>query len=824
MRAERWQQVKRVLDASLEQRPEELEAWLDEACAGDADLRAEVAKLLSFEDRLDSFRAAAPVNVLAAADGAAVGAQVGPYRIRELLARGGMGAVYRAERTEGFRQTVALKLVRAGLESPQALDRFQREREILAGLEHPNIARLLDGATGGDGRPYFAMELVDGEPIDRYCDRHGLSVRRRLELLLPVCDALLYAHRQLVVHRDLKPGNLMVDRQGTPKLLDFGIAKLVESDATTEASGGAMTPRYASPEQLLERPVSTASDVYSLGVVLYLLLTGRLPCGLDECSGHQVLHRVCEVQPRPPSAAVAETVEVGFGEQARTSTPEAVAAARGCDPRSLKRRLRGDLDAIALKALRKEPERRYVSVEQLAADLRRHLDGHPVSARRGTFTYRAGRFARRHRWRLATAAAMVAMLLGFTVLLARQLGRTEAARDRAERERDRAERVSTFLVDLFRAAEPGHARAEPSVRSLVDDGRRRLEHELADVPVVRAELLNTLGQVYDRLGHTAAAGETLEASLEILRRIHPGDHADVARALNDLAVQAYRRGDYERSERYSRECIEMRQRLGLEDDLIKPRSNLAAVLRLQGRLGEAAELYQQGLGRRRARWGDRHPNVAVSLSNLGITHYLAGDLDAAEPLLEEALEIRRAAFGPDSVGVASVLVYLGRLDHARGELAPQRSSLAARLSGPAPPHDEPVAIGDPGSSMRNRLLDAAERRFVQALEIRRRRLGPDHLRVAVLEADLADLLLERGDVETAGILIAGALATLHRHKPEGDPILAEAQSVYGAYLAARGRRAEAEVCLRSSLGTLEAIRGANSLPTRQARRRLDLIE
>ncbi len=776
MRAERWQQVKRILDGSLEQSPEALPAWLDEVCAGDVRLRARVDKLLSYEDRLEVFDAAAPMKALAAADDSAVGREVGPYRLSELLARGGMGAVYRAERVEGFRQTVALKLMRAGIESPQALDRFHREREILAGLEHPNIARLLDGAAGDDGRPYFVMELVDGEPIDRYCDRNRLSVRRRLELLLPVCDALGYAHRNLVIHRDLKPENVMVDASGTPKLLDFGIAKLMESgEAAAEISGQMMTPRYASPEQFMTAPVSTASDVYSLGVVLYRLLAGCLPCGLDDRSIGEVPFAVCDLVPAPPSEAV---VEAG-GE---------VAAGRGGDLRSLRRQLRGDLDAILGKALRKQPEQRYTSMERFADDLRRHLDGYPVSARHGNFAYRARKYAGRHRVLLAMVAAMLVMVLGFTILLVRQLDRTEAERDRAERELDRAEQVSAFLVDLFRAAEPDRAPTEPSVRGLLDAGRRRLEHDLEEVPEVRAQLLNTLGQVYDRLGHTGAAGETLDAALEILRQIHPGDHPDVAQVLNDLAVRAYRQGDYPRSERFIRECIAMRERLGLEDDLIKPRGNLAAVLRLRGRLGEAAALYRLGLDRRRARSGDRDPRVAVSLSNLGLTHYLAGDFEAAAPLLEEALEIRRAALGEDSAGVASVLFYQGRIDHARGE------------------------------------LDVAESRLLRALEIRRRRLGPDHLRVAVVEEDLADLLLERGEVETAGILIASALGTLYREKPPGDPILAEAESVYGAYLAARGRRAEAEVCLRSSLEALEAIRGAGSLPTRQARRRLRLLD
>ncbi len=779
MDAERWKQVKHVLDGSLDKDSEELAAWLDETCAGDSELRGLVADLLSYDDRLDTFSAAAPLGRWLAEEESAVGRRIGPYRLSELLGRGGMGAVYRAERIEGFHQTVALKVMRTGIESPQALERFHREREILARLEHPHIARLLDGGTSGEGRPYFAMELVEGVPIDRYCDDQRLTTRQRLELLLTVCGALQFAHRNLVIHRDLKPGNILVNHDGAPKLLDFGIAKLMSPEVgATEISGQAMTPRYASPEQLLEEPISTASDVYSLGVVLYRLLTGRLPCGLDTCSRGRVVYAVCEEEPRPPSEAVQKDARTRHGDDEKSLTPQSVAADRGTIPRALQRRLRGDLDAIVLKALRKEPEHRYASMDQLASDLRRHLGRLPVRARRGTLAYRTGKYVRRHRWGLTTVAAVLALTLGFTAVLVRQLEHTE-------KQRDRAARVSSFLVDLFRAAEPDRTSAEPSVRSLVDTGRQRLDHDLADVPDVRADLLNTLGQVYERLGHYDSAVETLETSLRALRQLHARDHADVARALNDLSVLAYRHGDYPRAEIFSRECIAMRERLGLEEDLIKPRNNLAAILRLRGRLDEAEDLYRQGLEQRRARWGDRHPNVAVSLSSLAITLYLAGDLDGAEPLLREALEIRLEAYEPGSAKVAEVLGHLARLHHARGE------------------------------------LDDADRLYSQALRIRRQRLGHDHPRVGTLEKDFAALLLERGEVDTADVVLSHALGVLYAHKPQGDPILAEAESVYGAYLAARGRRAEAEICLRSSFETLEAVRGPDVLPTRQARRRLE---
>ena len=777
MDPERWQKIKSILDRSLDQAPDELDAWLARECEGDMDLRRQVEELLGYDERLDELTSVA--GLVHPLDDELVGRRVGPYRIQEVLGRGGMGAVYRAERVEGFDQTVALKLMRNGITSRQALERFHRERQILARLEHPHIAHLLDGATSEDGRPYFAMELVDGEPIDSYCDTRRLSPRERVELMLPLCEALQFAHRNLVIHRDLKPGNILVSHEGVPKLLDFGIAKLLgPSDSASQTLGRAMTPRYASPEQLRDLPISISTDIYSLGVVLHQLLTGRLPCGLDTCGDSHVHMAVCHEDPKTPSELVVEVVpdleEEGF--EARSA--EQVAQARGSDPKSLRKQLRGDLDAIVLKALRKEPEARYVSMDQLADDLSRYLNGLPVRARRGTMAYTLGKYVRRHRWGLAAGSLILVLILGFTLALSRQL-------ERAEHERDRARRVSDFMVTLFRAAEPDRMAQEPSVRSLVDAGRERLRHELTEVPEVRADLLTTLAQVYEQLGAFDSASETLDQSLEALRQIHPGDHPDVAHGICVSAVLAYRWGDYVRSERQIRECIAMRRRLGLNEDLIKPRNNLAAVLRIRGQLDEAKRLYREGLKQRRERWGMGHPNVAGSLCNLAITHYLAGELDAAEPLLQEALGIRLAAHGEESAKVAEVYGHLARLNHGRGE------------------------------------LDGAERLYLRALEIRRLRLGPDHLRVAALEKDLAALLVDKGEPVAAGPVLVHALGVLRRLKPAGDPILAEAQSVYGAYLAAVGRRAEADVCLRSSVETLERIRGTDVLPSRAARRRFE---
>ncbi len=797
MTPERWQEIKSLLDACADLDAERRSTWLEQACGGDTALRQEVESYLSHEDELDAFSKTPAAGALlddetvdyrgevTADDADHVGRLVGSYRVESLLDSGGMGAVYRARRDAEFEQRVALKLVRPSVETPELLERFQNERQILARLEHPNIARLLDGGTSDEGHPYFVMELIEGVPIDRYCDRHRLPVRARLELVLQVCDALRYAHRNLVLHRDLKPSNILVTEDGIPKLLDFGIAKVLRKEiepATEPAEGlGPMTVSYASPEQLHGEAITTASDLYSLGVLIYELLTGRLPCGAAGDSAAMMAWAICHQDPTPPSTVVrprdlAQETDLG------APRPEAVADTRERSPSALHRRLRGDVDAILLEALRKDPADRYGSVGALARDLRRYLDGLPVAARRGGLAYRAGKYARRHRLMLTAAGLILATILSFTVALSRQLERTE-------RQRARSERLSGFLVDLFGAASPDRAGDEPSVRELVDIGRERLETELEDEPEVRADLLGTLGQVYYRLGHYNDAREAQETSIEILRQQLGPDHPHIARALNDLVAVAHAKGDHQQAESYSRDSIAMRQRLDAEADLVKSRNNLAALLLLRGKLDEAEAIYRESLTSRREAFGDRHRNVAVSLSNLATVLLAGGDFDAAEPLLRESLEIRLELYGRDSAPVARVLASLGRLAHARGD------------------------------------FETAEPLYLEALDIRRHRLGPEHLNVAVLEKDLASLLLDRGDpgghhLDTARILLAHAYGPIYRHKPEGDWWRADLESIYGAYLAARGHLAEAEVCLSEGYRAMEEVRGPDVLPSRVARQRL----
>ena len=426
MTAQPWQRVKDLFHQAALQAPEARAAFLDAACQGDAELRHEVESLLEARDEAGAFLSV-PVGVDAGLVGAETavpeGRQIGRYRIQDLIAQGGMGTVYRAVRDDdAFRQTVALKLMRGGAASADAERRFRQERQILARLQHPHIATILDGGATDEGQPYLVMEYVEGRPITAYCDEQGLDARARLAMFTTVCAAVHYAHQNLVVHRDLKPANILVTADGSPKLLDFGIAKLLAlgpgpGTAPTATLLPMMTPEYASPEQVRGGAVTTASDVYSLGVLLYELLTGRRPYTLRTDSLEEIVRSVCETDPQPPSSVARTHAATGEGTRARPSASE----------------LRGDLDTIVLKALRKEPARRYLSVLELGEDVRRHLDGRPVRARPDTLRYRAGKFVGRHRAAVGAAALVVLALLGGLAATVRQARIAERERALAQK-------------------------------------------------------------------------------------------------------------------------------------------------------------------------------------------------------------------------------------------------------------------------------------------------------------------------------------------------------------------------------------------------------
>lgn len=782
MNAERRQRVLELLDATLAEPPKSRPAFLAEACGEDLELQRDVESLLELESEAEDFLPAPAVPrsaTLEPEETLEEGNRIGPYRIIELLGRGGMGAVYLAVREDDFEKHVALKLLQRDLVSEATVRRFHNERQILARLEHPLIARLLDGGTTEDGRPFLVMEYVEGVPIDEYCDELKLSVRKRLGLFLKVCSALAFAHQNLVVHRDLKPSNILITDDGVPKLLDFGIAKLLPSEEEsprgdlTHLGEQPMTPRYASPEQVRRQPITTASDIHALGALLYRLLTGRLPCRLESCPFAEVSWRIVDEEAVKPSLAVVRTETVATGKGRRTWTPESVSLTRDGDPEKLRRALAGDVDAVLLKALRKEPAARYASVDQLADDLRRHLTGLPVAARKGTFIYRGDKYLRRHKWWLTAALFSVLALAAFFV----------RERQRLEAERQHAERVTSVLRGLVRLAEPDR-RDDASVIQSLEEVRDRLADLEADRDL-RAALLTTLSTVYYRLGKTDTAFELARESLDLWRQQNPDDLMGLAARINNVAAVYGRQGDYGPAEAFLREALELRDRLGDESSrMVVNLNNLASILLARGAFDEAETLYRRGLDIRERTVGRDDPDFSKSLRSLGALLYSRGDFAAAEPMVREALEIRERAYSREHTEVASVLDLLGRIRFARDD-----REEAADLIG-------------------------------RALDIRENRLAEDHVDVAWSRRNLGLVLLAQGELATARVLLGRAHDVLRLALPEEHPRHAAASSDLGALLMAEGRYSEAEPCLLEGYRQLRAVRGELVTETRGAWQRI----
>lgn len=799
----RWAQVQDVFASALHLARPARTTFLDQACASDPTLRSEVEALLAADEEAGDFLAATVGGgtILAEPpDPDRMGERIGPYRIERELGRGGMSTVYLAVRDDDeYRQSVALKLLRPGMDSEDILRRFRRERQILANLDHPHIARLLDGGTAPDGRPYFVLEAIEGVPIDEHCDRNRLSIAERLALFRTVCAAVAAAHRSLIVHRDLKPSNILVTADGTPKLLDFGIAKLLSPDLpdlpadATATAVRVLTPGYASPEQIRGEPVTTASDVYSLGVLLHELLTGRKPGKAPEPA---------KEQPAKPSSTVLRKEEiVRRNGQTALLTPEGVAEARSAQPRELRRRLAGDLDTIVLTALRAEPSRRYGSAEQLSEDVRRHLASQPVAARRATAAYRAGKFLRRNRTALAVGGVLLGMILAFMVATTMQSQRTAL-------ERDKAEKSLAFLVDLFEVADPGVARGdEITAREILDRGAARVDRELAGQPEVQAALQQSLGRIYHELGLYERAEALFRSALAVRRRTLGGEHPEVASTLQDLSLVLQLEGKYAESEVHGREALALRRKLFGEEhpDVAASLANLADLKFDQGDYTAAEPLYRQALALRRRLFHAPHLDLASSLNDLGLLLHDQGKYEAAEPLYREALAMRRALLGEDHPDVAVSLQNLASLLEIRGKYAESEAlfrravAIQKRVLGEGHP-----SLGTTLKNLGNLLYhagkpEAAEPVLRQALAIQRAALGPDHLEIATHEHDLALTLWALGKTEEAERLFRDAIGLYRKTLPPGHPFLAHPLVALGRLLLERKNAVAAEPFLTEGL-------------------------
>ena len=769
MTPDRWKAVESIFDEAADLAPPDRPAFLDLACrtpagAPDPGLREEVERLLTLdvgaERFLDRLRddlspgGAAP----APPDANSAPPDAGPWRLVERVGEGGMGEVWRAERSDGaYAKTAAVKLVRPGLGAGLAA-RFRAERHLLARLDHPAIARLLDGGTASDGRPYLALEYVDGEPITAYADRRRLGVNERIALFQEVCEAVAAAHRRLVVHRDIKPSNVLVTGDGRVKLLDFGIAKFLDNEAgftvaLTAAGHRLMTPEYAAPEQIRGEPATTATDVYGLGVLLYELLTGTRPYRLESHARQAVERAILEAPPTDPSTAV-------------TGADEA-AAARATEPVKLRRRLRGDLDQIVLRALRKDPDRRYGGAAALAADLGRHLEGVPVEARPESVGYRAGRFVRRHRVGVATAVAGLVAVVGGAGLAALQGAEAARQRDRAEAEAATARRVTAFVTDLFRETNSVEANGDTiTARDMLDRGLDRAR-SLDDAPGARADLLVTLGAIYRDLGRFDKADEAL-ADVVALRRA-AGDSLGVADAFLQQGFLQSARRDFGAAAGLYRSAL-AQLAAGPDSTLARARLSLAGALVETGDLEEASAL-----------------------------------LDAAEPALHRL---------PDQSAYRAVLTERARVQLRRedpeGALGIYRALIEQlrSLPGPEVERERATTLNNYGYTLRKTEDYAgALAAYQEALEITSRLDREGHRNRSVLLGNIALAASLAGDEEAAEAALRERIDLEVEHREPGHWRIGSAYGALARFYLDAGRADDAVAFYRQQLAVYQSALG-----------------
>ena len=808
---ETWGRARRVLNDLLEADPDDPAAWLEAHC-DDPALRTEVRGLLrAYEGGVLSAEDAAGDWVTDVGEGAPdpgrlQGQTVGPYRLTEEIGVGGMSVVYRAERTGDYEQTVAVKLLQRRLHASGVERRFRAERQVLASLDHPHIAGLLDGGVTEGGRPYLVMELVDGVPITEYAEEQDLDLEARLDLLEQVLDAVQAAHRQLVVHRDLKPSNVLVTEADdwTPqaKLLDFGIAKLLDDSLPvtrpqTETGHHLMTPAYAAPEQVAGEEITTATDVYQLGALAYELLAGTRPFDLEGKSLTDIERTILETDPPVPS------------EKAKQE---------GCGRADA---LRGDLDVIVQKALRKQPGRRYPSVEALATDLRRHRAGEPVEARPATLGYRARKFVSRNATGVAVAAAFLALVALAGTLLVQQRNRAqrsaERAREntqRAQREAATAEQVSDFLVNLFSASNP-HTQSDSLLATdLLRRGRKRVD-SLNVRPVVKARLLEAMGNAYDSRGNYAASDSLLRQALE-LRRAHQGPtHLGAARSYVELSEAEGSAYEHESALRYARKArsiLATHQAPQTRSDSLLWADVLnahAEGLENTGAPDSAETLIRRAVSIRTAVHGPDHRSVWRGKRSLASILREQKRFAEGHQLYRDLLARERAQ--EDSLGLAGMHNDLGYLLDSWGKPAQAERhnrkalQLFERHLGPAHAMTLVARGNNLGASLvKQNQYGAREKALREQLRVVRDRYPPDHWRVGKWAGSLGEVLLARGHhLDEAETLLRERLRIYEAHN-YSRPTIAEAQAPLGRCLAAQGQFRRARSLLQTSHAVLTA--------------------
>ncbi|CAN5365258.1 serine/threonine-protein kinase [soil metagenome] len=821
-----WEQVKEIFSSALDVETGRRGAFVAESCNGDETLRAEVESWLASHAESEEF-IDTPIfssDRLFSNDHAAEGRRFGNYTIIREIGHGGMGAVFLAERNDGeFEQQVAVKIVRQAIVEKEIVDHFRRERQILASLNHPNIAKLLDGGVTADGTPFLAMEFIEGEPINVYANNRELSLHARVKLFIKVCSAVIYAHRNLVVHRDLKPGNILVTGEGEPKLLDFGLAKIVDvatpGNDQTQTAFRALTPAYASPEQLRGEVVTTASDIYSLGLVLYELLTNERPFRLEGKSLDEIIRSVSAVEAPLPSAVSNSNFQ--------TSDSEDRTIRKVRQPNN--KLLLGDLDNIVLMALRKEPERRYQSAEAFVEDLERHLKGLPVSARANTRKYRASKFIKRHKAGVAAAFLIFATLIGgagVSLWQARQ----------ARLEKAKAEAVSSFMQTMLNASAPdsslqsgGH---ELTVKDVLDEASKRLAAaDLSSQPEVTAELQRIIGASYDSLGQYDLAVQNLSAALDAQTRIYGPDSLETQQTMIMLAGIWVEKAEYSKADDLYRRAIP-NLRIAVENRTVKAEylskalNDFALMIRAKGNSGEAEVLLREALSLEPKLGSASATLLRVQQAVLALTLADQGKFDEAEQIIQNKVESIRQEktgspfdLGVNLTGLGSFQMEQGNLSDAERNLAEGESIYRKLLDQANLQLGDNLRLQAQSLYLQNKYPEA-ESKINEALQIYRAGTSPKYVNYPTALTIQGLIYSHTGRAADAEKLMREAVALRQENLPREHFLLATANGALGEFLTAQDRFDEAEELLTSSFESLKTSQSPDSPRIKAAANRL----
>ena len=745
---QRWRRLSELFEQAGDLAPGARDAFIAALDDADAALAPELRAMLDADAA--ELPIDAGVDALQLPQGPAprppheIGTVLGSWRLDAVLGHGGMGVVYAAHRIDDFEQQAAVKCLQQRWDSRGGPARFLRERSILASLTHPNIARLLDGGFDADGQPWFAMERIDGQRIDAAADAARLDLRQRIRLMLPVCAAVQHAHEHFVVHRDLKPDNLLVDGDGNPIVLDFGVAKLLEAeDAATTRTGlpVAFTPEYAAPEQITGGAITAATDVHALGLVLYRLLTGRMPFALEADAG--LPERIAAITRQPPMRPEL-ALTTGDGEDVRQRL-----RARDTDPAAFRRFVRGDLTRILQTALAKEPGRRYATVQAFATDLRRFLDGRPVSVSGDTFTYRASKFLRRNPWGSALAASLAAVAIGFGLYAAATSARIAAQAQETAAERDRAQAIADFLGRLFTLADPTRTSEDLTAGEMLERGVSQLDQDAALGTAERGAVLTAIGGVHQVRGEYDRAHDVLQRAVALERADAPDQ--PLANSLLELSKVETRLGRHAEAEAHAREALAVLEAISADGaHRASALNQIALALSDLGRQPEAAAMLEQVVQLRSAAAGDEQQarNLAANYNNLGLIYTELGRLDEAEAAYDASLALVERQFGSEHPYVAFLLGSRAELQEQRGNPAAARDTLE------------------------------------QALAIAETHLGDAHPFVADVHYRLGRLLAAAGEAERARERLQHALDLQRQALPADHPDIAHTLGALGALDAA----------------------------------------